>query len=69
MFWFAETSGLLPDPFASDNDRIIGNHLRFEPRSILGLRLYGDESPKRLPARKSTGNPPEIRIPAIEWNG
>lgn len=33
---------LLPDPFASDGDRFIGHHLRFEPQSIFGLRLNGD---------------------------
>ena len=38
----AETPDLLPDPFASQGDRLVGHHLRFEPQSIFGLGLDGD---------------------------
>src|ERR1700680_451178 len=35
----AEMSNLLSDPVASDGNRLVGHHLRFEPQSVFGSRF------------------------------
>ena len=41
-FLVVETPDLLPDPFASNGDRLVSHHLRSEPQSIFRAGIDGD---------------------------
>jgi len=66
----AETSGLLlPDPFASVVTGLLASPAIWAAIHFWAEAPWWRENLERLPAGKSNGRPPEIRIPAIEWNG